>query len=480
MFVTTKRGLWVGIGILGLGFFAPLTLQGREGGVGGLPSFVSYGRQLLVLGEVEPVCGGKTLMAAWSPDSQSVIALREFHAPGGGALRDHPEVSLVLWDAVTRRSREIWHKQVMLRNNDAGRFNPQWMGKTGIAFIKLDWWNAAQSPGEEHQGQGALKIDTVRGTVTEVPLQPGESVLPSPTEPSAVVTGQEYHRETAGPGGGGEGDAPDADANPKKLWFETTISLLGRGGTPGKSPFRIRDYSIEDWTQDGKKLVLIFREHQDKKIVRHWIVYDPAAGTIAKQDTEPAAYVQTPDPPSRLSLKNTTAKIQEGKTVQTVHPVWIESQGKKRLTRALLTPDGKPGALSPSGANALYFAQGAAWVVALKKVPKAEYLAAVKTTLLSNAKQAGTALMMYVQDYDEIFPPSDGEFVDRVDPYLKNRELLDGFDYHRPGEGLAGLEKPAETIMGTVDGLGGRAVVYADGHARWEPSPEAGGEDDDD
>src|SRR5207237_1148307 len=40
-----------------------------------------------------------------------------------------------------------------------------------------------------------------------------------------------------------------------------------------------------------------------------------------------------------------------------------------------------------------------------------------------------------------------------------------------PGErgGAPAGESPAETVLGYASGTGGRAVVYADGHAKWIP-----------
>lgn len=57
-----------------------------------------------------------------------------------------------------------------------------------------------------------------------------------------------------------------------------------------------------------------------------------------------------------------------------------------------------------------------------------------QTSCLSNLRQLGTALQMYVQDYDEMTPPhNDGEdmladnpgrFVIRLMPYIRNEQLL--------------------------------------------------------
>lgn len=50
--------------------------------------------------------------------------------------------------------------------------------------------------------------------------------------------------------------------------------------------------------------------------------------------------------------------------------------------------------------------------------------AARKTACLNNGKQIGTGVMMYVQDYDEMYPTADfGGYVAQVQPYVKNIDL---------------------------------------------------------
>jgi hypothetical protein len=87
---------------------------------------------------------------------------------------------------------------------------------------------------------------------------------------------------------------------------------------------------------------------------------------------------------------------------------------------------------------------------------------------LSNGKQLGLAVLMYSQDYDEVLPSPEG-INDRLLPYLKNISLFDGFNYTFPGGPLANVAKPAETELGWVNGPGGRAIIFVDGHVVWRP-----------
>jgi len=46
-----------------------------------------------------------------------------------------------------------------------------------------------------------------------------------------------------------------------------------------------------------------------------------------------------------------------------------------------------------------------------------------------------------------------------------------GFSFALSGEKLSSITNPADTILGYVTGPGGRAIIYVDGHVKWEPSP---------
>jgi prepilin-type processing-associated H-X9-DG protein len=92
---------------------------------------------------------------------------------------------------------------------------------------------------------------------------------------------------------------------------------------------------------------------------------------------------------------------------------------------------------------------------------------AQKAVAISNAKQAGLALLMYSQDYDETLPTGD-DINTKLAPYLKNTDPLDGFSYTYPGGKLGDIANPSETVLGIVSGPGGHAIVYADGHVRWK------------
>ena len=94
---------------------------------------------------------------------------------------------------------------------------------------------------------------------------------------------------------------------------------------------------------------------------------------------------------------------------------------------------------------------------------------------------------MYAQDYDETYPPADGHATQVLRPYLKNDEVFNapgtdapGFVYTYTGGPMKSIASPSTQEVGYLSGPGGRAVIFADGHAKWQsdgesPGPPAGG-----
>ena len=84
---------------------------------------------------------------------------------------------------------------------------------------------------------------------------------------------------------------------------------------------------------------------------------------------------------------------------------------------------------------------------------------------------------MYVQDYDELFPPNFGNemVAEIISVYLRDKEVfsVDGtfaFRYLLDGQSLADIELPANTEIGYLETPEGRVAIYVDGHVKWKPN----------
>ncbi len=103
---------------------------------------------------------------------------------------------------------------------------------------------------------------------------------------------------------------------------------------------------------------------------------------------------------------------------------------------------------------------------------------ALAEQLFGNARLVATAMMMYVVDYDEHFPPASEDIERLLNPYLKNEHVFKNpltggsvFSYLLNGEYLGNIESPVTTQMGVFDWGDPNWVIilYADGHVKKVP-----------
>ncbi|MBX3111964.1 MAG: hypothetical protein KF857_08140 [Fimbriimonadaceae bacterium] len=134
--------------------------------------------------------------------------------------------------------------------------------------------------------------------------------------------------------------------------------------------------------------------------------------------------------------------------------------------------------VSVAGRYVAYAKRGGVYVLPFEPVDL-EWLvkamaARARDRAMVQAKQVGLALIIYSSDYDDLLPPN-SHWQDNVLPYTKSVDMLKGFSYVLDGQNLTSFDKPSETQIGSVDTRYGRAVVYADGHVKWEPSSPSSG-----
>ncbi len=193
----------------------------------------------------------------------------------------------------------------------------------------------------------------------------------------------------------------------------------------------------------------------------------PAAVTNkpAPAKTTPALLLAAADlePPRALVTADCDdAPLTTGQTFQQTRSRWPNGTPVLSVNGALLLPD---------ASAVLYRAGGVLYAVPILRMDKAVFLEArrraQRITIISNAKQLGLGLMMYTQDYDEMYPSGEG-INDKVNPYVKNESLFQNFVYTFGGGPMAGIDQPATTIIGYVTGPGGRANIFADGHVKWQ------------
>lgn len=408
------------------------------------------------------IVGQSVSQARWTPDGKNVVALR-LPAELKPMAPPPSELSLVFWNSGTRRSRELWKRNFTSPVNTVQALT--WLPGTQTCLTTLHWTEKVKAAGDNGKEllvddfrQELLWVDLLKEQVREIPLRPFEAVYISPAQPYAVLHLAAYV----------EGRGQHA------------LRVLKSDGSLGPDipvPDRMQVGPVQ-WAKEGAllNLQLLKRLPEVKGLMAQWFTFNPATGefrAMPDQKEPPAPFTPPPPKPGSAPLQvlPATSKFTLAETSATVRSLWLQSAVAGESGRALLCAEGEYGQVSPQGDSVLYVSQRAAWVSSLLRMPKEAYTkakgAAERMVSLSKGKQIGLALMMWAQDHDEKLPGQDGVH-DQIKPYLQNDSMLQGFTYLFTGGSLADIKAPAETLIGQVEGPGGRALIYADGHVKWK------------
>lgn len=150
--------------------------------------------------------------------------------------------------------------------------------------------------------------------------------------------------------------------------------------------------------------------------------------------------------------------------------LWLESSFESDYKFALVALDADRYEASPTSNAVYYTSQGIGMIRLMPRISKETATKAIQAAVVREAKQVGIAMMMYAADYDDDMPLNDAEWKDSVDPYLRDRVMMEGFNYTYQGGNIGKLADPSKTEIGYKDGPGGKAVVYADGSVQWVPN----------
>ncbi|HTQ11614.1 MAG TPA: hypothetical protein VMI31_16250, partial [Fimbriimonadaceae bacterium] len=153
-----------------------------------------------------------------------------------------------------------------------------------------------------------------------------------------------------------------------------------------------------------------------------------------------------------------------------LHPAWLVDDSKKN--RAMIAGDVTATALSPTLSGIAYVSQGVAMVRPIVSMPKDLFLTLLKnaerTRAMSCTKQVGLGLIMFANDNNETFPNSQQDLNSLLNPYLRDTDISAGFVYTYGGGLMNDIKDPANTVLGYMPGPGGKAVLYSDGHVKWQ------------
>jgi hypothetical protein len=408
----------------------------------------------------ELIAGPVVEHATVSPLKRNVAVLRVTARVGAENLpsaanqnppRPREERELVFWNAGLRKPVSLWQSaQPGLRVALS-----EWMPGTESVLALLD----QEGPGDPQRPTDGpthewklllLGLGIERAVVVPLPVGRYAEVdmQVSPEQPLAVVRMVSY--------------------DPVRASF-LLVHRNGRVGARIDPPEGVLD--VLQWDLAGNPLLAAVQQ-DGANVRRTYYAVDVRTGQtqlLAKAPQRHAgAVVETPRLPFHVVTRRQNVTLAE--SVERIRPIWLESSVKSEYPRVLLAADGADVTLLPDADGALYNSRAAFWFTPILKMDRTTYVtvrhAAERAVAVSNAKQLGLAARMYAADYDEVLPGPDG-IQDKLSPYLGSDSLFEGFTYTFGGSALADIESPSQTVLGFVIGPGGRAVVYADGHARW-------------
>jgi hypothetical protein len=303
-----------------------------------------------------------------------------------------------------------------------------------------------------------VRVAAFRGAVEEIATVEGEvGIFASPTAPLAVLAfaqGEEMSR---------------------------TVRLMGASGPPS-GPLRLAPHRMIAWSA-ARPVAYQFGQE------RNYAALDFAGGRELPLSAPPP--LDRSAPPQSAVLEAVTTESLASKPSPTFRSAWLQPADaeasrpdsrpmrplplRPALDHALVAHEASWVEVSPAGDGVAYIGQGVLMYRPLLRMSREAYQGALEAELrlaaIEKAKQSATAIHIFAADNDGALPAASAEFLKQIEPYLRNREVLEGFVYTFPGGNLGAISDPANTELGYVRVPGGRAVAFADTSVRFVPDP---------
>lgn len=446
--------------------------------------YVLTDKEAVGLLDPEIVSGSKVDRASWSPDGNYVLAIRISLSVGAGDLArilqsptvsadaDIVDVSLVSWGFTSRKSNELFR----IKEWQGHVYSLDWLPGTSSAIVEIERGNTPGPTGKPPVPQTQFAFvncqsNSVRVLAT-IPENEAAQLTVSPHRAlAALVTGPMSGEATG-----------------------HSITIFGADGTSlGRIalPDHVKTFYSPEWGEDGDgPYVVQYTRNADGAHSRHTFRCDTVSGLLVaaddaklyeEQPREPVAAApgsrggapipRVDKPVPMLSVLEVKGTVAAKKAALPVTEAWLAAGIEGPFQTAAVSPDVTYSELSPTANGVLYIAQGVAMVRPLMHVSKDFFLKAKaieeRAAALNKAKQVSLGILMYAGDNDDKYPGKNDNLQSILGPYLKDDSLLNGFVYTYNGGLLTDLASPASTEIGYVNGPGGVAVAYADGHVKW-------------
>lgn len=415
----------------------------------------------------------------WSPDGNYALLLQTVFQSRGSGQGLHAEVRhrVLVWRRTTKHLRVLWESERTETDIDPQRDVQVAFFKgapTCLLALREDKWKS--NMGDEAY-LWTVYYAPLNGRTMKLGDYEHAFLLAPPEDEQRYLMWSQWNPETN-----------------QVSHLYAPISPTGKFESPRPLPpsaLNLSYYSaVSDgdrvrWYVDGKQAVIsVFlpeerSEGQSDLPIQYrirYLLWDPRTNQVREVGTAEVRSYKLPPRQTALYVTHSQQLLRHKEAQSATQLTWL-GEGE---TLTLVAADSALAEVSPQGDALLYVAHGAAFYRALHRIDRdlmrQSIESAQREKYYSQAKQIATALLMYVQDYDEHFPPNygDRDVAESILPYLRHREvfMVDGvfaFRYLMDGQNIASLESPTDTVMGYLELPDGRIAIYGDGHVKWEP-----------
>ena len=419
-----------------------------------------------LLGAIEPVLGGKITSLAVAPKGRFTLVIQSLRPePTDDDKLPFGEEKLWLYDAKRRTTKLLHRTQDDLTTGVRQSLGqPIWFPDSKKAVIALI--SRKHDEDKETKISYAL-VDIERGSLRGLSLPADLLWNANPVPGTSLLLFQGYALKTMEYGQvcflSSEGRfTPLAK-------FTTLIPNLMGLSADGKSAIFLEPTFTGEGEQPVRKDLWKAVRLQDAQLT-------PLADKPADMQTSKLLLA----PVKRaLMLHKTKATLTStsGRTEQT-QALWLDAtepsqEKQKKYERAFITAEGSFPELLADLSAVLFSRDGALYAMPIASLDRLALEKFLSELAKKKARQVGLGLIMYCQDHDENFPHDPASVKEAISPYIKNNDVFADFVYTYSGPlNSSKLAKPAETVLGYIPSPGGRAVVYGDGHVKWEPSAQ--------
>ena len=410
---------------------------------------VTFGKDILIMLPPKAIGNTMCLSANWSETGKYVMFVTMNELRPGDLELGSPEKMAELQKRMQQMTVHSWNRAT----GKTVKLNT-FTDLPNMAGIKGSDQLFVISPGQDNvQLVQIMNVDTgVRTTVWQSAAQQFAMFEPHPEKPLMLISAVSEQVES------GEGEA-------------TYVVLDAMGKI--RRQVKTKEMSSPVWCKEG---LVIFEYHRDvekKSMTSTAAIYDLDSWRVRPVGTKEVTPLDNREDPPEKPKYLRVAKLSAGEHGTTFELIadTKEEPNHAKIARACDFAE-----VSPDEKAVLFLEAGVAQVRMLTAIDKALWQsqreAAERMVAISNAKQCATAMMMYAADYDDVLPINGGDWKDSVYPYIKSSSIMRDFVYTYSGGNLGSADDPSTTELGYIDGPGGRAVAYLDGHVKWIPNPK--------